>query len=91
MTAQEFQEFWQASGLTQKQLAEALGCSQSAISEWKDGKRIVPKKTQIIIRLMQENQALKQEMSNNAFAGDFDGAGKIRGVPASSVAAPSRA
>lgn len=65
MTAQEFQAFWQASGLTQKQLSEALGCSQSAISEWKDGKRAVPKKTQIIIRLMQENQALKRDVEQS--------------------------
>ena len=64
MTAQEFLEFWQHSGLTQKQLAEALGCSQSAISEWKDGKRTIPKKTLTIICLMQENQQLKERLKD---------------------------
>jgi DNA-binding transcriptional regulator YiaG len=64
MTAQEFLELWQSTGLTQKQLAKTLGCSQSAISEWKDGKRAIPKKALTIIRLMQENQQLKQRIAD---------------------------
>lgn len=72
MIAQEFLEFWQSTGLTQKELAKVLGCSQSAISEWKDGKRDIPKKTLTIIRLMQENQHLKAQlgMSNKAHEAD---------------------
>ena len=77
MTAQEFLNFWQASGLTQKQLSETLGCSQSAISEWKDGKRSVPQKTLIIIRLMQEVQALKQHDVEQVVAADVKGRDEI--------------
>jgi len=81
MTAQEFLEFWQQSGLTQKQLAKALGCSQSAISEWKDGKRDIPRKALTIIRLMQENRQLKAQLEmSNAALQEPQGAIEIRNV-----------
>ena len=48
--------------------------------------------SRVILRCLERVYAQEfREEANNAFAGDFDGAGEISSVPASAEAAPSRA
>jgi len=42
MTAEQFREYWESTGLRQQELAELLGVQQSRVSEWAKDDNIPP-------------------------------------------------
>ena len=99
MTANELKKFLQIWEISQTEAARLFGIKQQVVSDIVNGKReSIPLYIQrsfyffSLLPYRKQKALINQAThSNNAFAGDFDGAGQISGIHASAEAAPSRA
>lgn len=99
MTANELKKFLQIWEISQTEAARLFGIKQQVVSDIVNGKReSIPLYIQrsfyffSLLPYRKQKALINQAtQANNAFAGDFDGAGQVSGVSISAEAAPSRA